>query len=99
MDLYSYDDSSTWMKGKVPDKTLEVDFDGADQSPNPTIVAEVGYDEPYQTVLEDVKAWLLGSLCYVRCAILVYLEKPASLVDFGDITKWTGFVEVWHRVK
>lgn len=90
--------ASTWMKGKHPDHTLEVIINGGpDQRGFPTIVVEVGYSETYGQLKKDVDAWLLGSLGYVRCAILIKLQKPERDVDFGESKKWNGFIEVWHR--
>lgn len=94
-------DSTPWMKVKVPDLSLEVTIDGVkeSESPYPTIVVEVGYSQSYENLLGDIEAWLLGSLGHIKCGILVKLEKPASDGNFGDIARWKGFVEVWHRAE
>ena len=94
-------DSTPWMKAKVPDLSLEVTIDGVkeSESPYPTIVAEVGHSQSYENLLGDIEAWLLGSLGHIKCGILVKLEKPASDGNFGDIARWKGFVEVWHRAE
>jgi hypothetical protein len=97
-DLYlDIESKSPSFKGKQPDVSFMVIVDGNQvSSPYPTIVVEVGYSDTYDMLVKDVDAWLLGSLGYIRCAILIKLEKPAIDDDFGDIAKWTGFIEVYH---
>jgi hypothetical protein len=61
-------------------------------------MVEIGqYSEMYGQLKRDVDTWLLGSLGYVQCAILIKLQKPKCNADFGESKKWKGFVEVWHR--
>jgi hypothetical protein len=89
MDLYSHVDCSPWMRGKIPDLTPKVTVDRVQPSVSNDCltklywrISELGCLDP--AVALDVQSWFTWR----------NLRAPD---DFGDITKWTGFVEVWHR--
>ncbi|KAH9984527.1 hypothetical protein BJV77DRAFT_966064 [Russula vinacea] len=99
-DLYFEDETeTTLLKGKSPDVSLMVIIAGEGSlSQYPTIAVKVGYSETYEMLKKDVEAWLLGSLSYVRCAILVKLKKPALDSNFSNINLWGGYIKVYHLV-
>ena len=100
-DLYFENETETTsLKGNSLDISLMVIVAGEGSlSQYPTIAVEVGCSETYEMLKKDVEAWLLGSLGYVRCAILVKLEKPALGSNFSDINLWGGYIEVYHLIK
>jgi hypothetical protein len=104
MDLYEKPEAPARAKGKVPDISFEVLINNIHLgAPFPTIAVEIGYSQSYPDLLEAMRFWLLLTLRNTRCTILVKMGNSettdTSDVRFGDITKWTGFLEVWHRIE
>jgi hypothetical protein len=60
----------------------------------PTMVVEVGYSETENELGNDAWKWLWGSEGKVKCVVLIKLIKPKSPSDFGDATKWRGYLDI-----
>jgi hypothetical protein len=63
----------------------------------PTMVVEVGYSETQNELENDAWKWLWGSEGEVKSVVLIKLIKPSSPSDFGDATKWRGYLEIHIR--
>jgi hypothetical protein len=63
----------------------------------PSLVVEVGYGEGWPKLKRDSYGWLSGSSRKVRTVILVKFHKPKA--NFGDATKWRGYLEIQRLSK
>jgi hypothetical protein len=63
----------------------------------PGMIIEVGCSETWNELKNDARDWLWGSKGEVKCVVLVKLIAPSS--DFGDETKWRGFLEIHIRAE
>jgi hypothetical protein len=81
------------VRKKVPDAALKV-LPRDTLACWPQMVLEVGYSQSESDLRRVAKCWLLGTRGAVRSVLLVKFCKPGPM-DFGDWTKWKGWVEIW----
>jgi hypothetical protein len=63
----------------------------------PQILVEIGYSETYKDLINDARDWLLFSSGKVLSVLIFKWVRPSQQEDFGDVSKWRLFAELYER--
>jgi hypothetical protein len=91
------DENLVSTRDKIADRTYTIRCDGLPPAVYPCLVVETRYPELNPDPMGDATHWLWESLGEVLAVIMVKFTKPWRPVDFSNVEKWKGWIQVYTR--
>jgi hypothetical protein len=91
------DDDHKPTRQKLADRSYTIRCDRLPPAVYPCLVLETAYSESNPDLIADATHWLWESLGEVLAVIMVKFTKPWRPVDFSNVKKWKGWIQICTR--